>query len=988
MSSFLILFNTYKNLLSKHPDSGVTNADIQCATKKMLSLAAQQNTATLNKVSFYETLSTYFMQQPQPQPQQSSSLPSLECTPLLREIGWDLLTEIFLLYSLDERFSRFLLAICHAVSPRELSIMLSEVFTHPILSVNAMHHHFQLRILQKHYIMDDEDRGQQKQMMNLNLANKPMNMAASDDILAFHKNINYLKIQTLYIECVMLLFKRLTHAAAAASQGKNQMMEINHFYASLLPTAIAHFQALSKELSYQFYLHAMTQYHDHHQHQHGPHTPRHHHHHHCSHDGDMAADAVDAADENAAYAGVSALDATKKQAQEWLSSSKALYSAYLAQIYKLFALMVNHHCECDENDTPFHQHAVAVNVEELITVFHIQISTDDDDDDDDEKQTPLSKAKHSEHLNRLWLTRFGVGVVSGVYWWYNVVYHEDVENDGDINNDSMEILHNLKRPAYNIFMTDIVDDLRQQILVKLCHSLGMNGTVLMRLRDYLRTLETKLEAERPWHLNSDQMQVASNSNPSTPTPQLKPMSSIGHLDLNPIVEEQEDDMIDIKLDAVDASGGMDDEQDKSRPEVHTATISTHASEDHSTADADADDFGGDDDDDAGWYDNNTGAAVACADKNGFDDVDASKLLKMQETQSLVDELKTWNEYLPIFGVACYAHSLWVILQRDDCTRNAGESAVFKQHSKYVWQCIQLLMEQLTTLPAGIEFGEFILNTTVGKMSNKDLRVECKRDLDKLLSTAQFHEQGLWALVQYLTSQLKSINDRALHQKLWQFIVHLINAADLKTRFQCIVSTALQCPIPVVQSLMFTELKNQIFNNWNIADLGQSRPTKAPAQMAKGDDDNGDEEELVLAVAEDTLNPFCSSQVIMVLVQRLGRDLQNMSLQSIYQELDSLNACLNLCRFVLVKDKETNFTHIYDADCPLRQVLKTLYAEMTRISSEEKQLQQHGDKTVNGEDDDAKTIKLPELEQFQRQMMNNQFLVSLDLVKRILETYKV
>ena len=63
---------------------------------------------------------------------------------------------------------------------------------------------------------------------------------------------------------------------------------------------------------------------------------------------------------------------------------------------------------------------------------------------------------------------------------------------------------------------------------------------------------------------------------------------------------------------------------------------------------------------------------------------------------------------------------------------------------------------------------------------QDLVVENRKDLDRLLNTAQFHETGLWQLVQHLTSQLRSISDRALHQKLWQFVVHVINAADLKS----------------------------------------------------------------------------------------------------------------------------------------------------------------------------------------------------------------
>jgi len=235
----------------------------------------------------------------------------------------------------------------------------------------------------------------------------------------------------------------------------------------------------------------------------------------------------------------------------------------------------------------------------------------------------------------------------------------------------------------------------------------------------------------------------------------------------------------------------------------------------------------------------------------------------------------------------------------------------------------------------------------------------------LLSSNQFHEEGLWQLVQSLTARLKGIsNDRALTQKLWTFIVHLINAADLKTRFQCIVSTALQCPIPVVQSLIFTELKNQIFNNWNIA---------LDEKKKKNENDE---------IEQETLNPFCSRQVVMVLVQRLGKELQNMSLSNIYQELDSLNACLNLCRFVLTKDKQTNYTQIYDDDCPLKQVMQSLYDEMCRIRDDDKKEQEQEQK-----DKDKKKNVEKELEQFQRTMMKNQFLVSLDLVKRIQEMYK-
>merc|ERR1711920_1221304 len=124
--------------------------------------------------------------------------------------------------------------------------------------------------------------------------------------------------------------------------------------------------------------------------------------------------------------------------------------------------------------------------------------------------------------------------------------------------------------------------------------------------------------------------------------------------------------------------------------------------------------------------------------------------------------------------------------------------------------------------------------------------------------------------------------------------------------------------------------------------------------------------------ERTMNPFCSRQIVMVLVQRLSKELSDMSLLSIYQRLDSLNSCLNLCRFVLTKDKGTNFTQIYDDDCPLRQVIEALFAQMCKIRDDEGNDEEKGNE---------------EMKQFQRQMMRNQFLVSLDLVKRIREMYK-
>ena len=69
--SFFVLFDSYKKLLSqkdaedqKEDDPEhllVSSSDLQQATKKMFSIAVQQDTETLNKVSFYDSLCWHFI---------------------------------------------------------------------------------------------------------------------------------------------------------------------------------------------------------------------------------------------------------------------------------------------------------------------------------------------------------------------------------------------------------------------------------------------------------------------------------------------------------------------------------------------------------------------------------------------------------------------------------------------------------------------------------------------------------------------------------------------------------------------------------------------------------------------------------------------------------------------------------------------------------------------------------------------------------------
>eukprot|EP01084_Bolivina_argentea_P245512 411050_1 len=146
-----------------------------------------------------------------------------------------------------------------------------------------------------------------------------------------------------------------------------------------------HFQTLSKEISYQFYLHNLTQ-HQAHRKRSGSITKLHDHHH--AHRDPLNAE-----------------DSTKLQRQEWLKNTKKQFLNYLNCIYKLFALMVNNHIGESNNNKEIKDSPVDIN--ELIKVFKPEIiktkNDDDDDDGDDEDNENELKSKKAANLNTLWL---------------------------------------------------------------------------------------------------------------------------------------------------------------------------------------------------------------------------------------------------------------------------------------------------------------------------------------------------------------------------------------------------------------------------------------------------------------------------------------------------------------------------------------------------------------------------------------------------------
>ena len=102
----------------------------------------------------------------------------------------------------------------------------------------------------------------------------------------------------------------------------------------------------------------------------------------------------------------------------------------------------------------------------------------------------------------------------------------------------------------------------------------------------------------------------------------------------------------------------------------------------------------------------------------------------------------------------------------------------------------------------------------------------------------------------------------------------------------------------------TEMKNLMKNNMRIH-LYNSAPGRSFSSEPLSS--------IVVSDSENNRNPFVSRQAVIVLAQSIMKDANNntLNLGDIYGELDSLDACLNVIRFLLLKDKETNSTNIFD-----------------------------------------------------------------------------
>ena len=170
--------------------------------------------------------------------------------------------------------------------------------------------------------------------------------------------------------------------------------------------------------------------------------------------------------------------------------------------------------------------------------------------------------------------------------------------------------------------------------------------------------------------------------------------------------------------------------------------------------------------------------------------------KERRVQMIVDELQRWNEFLPLRGVSCYLASQ-IIEERDkekqskeknksekkEETKEEAEASkkkkeLYKAHSEIFWSSVKMLVQQPATILAGIEFGEHLLNNTIGRA--EDLKISCKEDMNGLFNSVQFNHLGLWQLCQALTQMMGLNSNEYLHRKLKNFIIHITNACDLQS----------------------------------------------------------------------------------------------------------------------------------------------------------------------------------------------------------------
>ena len=880
--NFEIFFKKYKEIISinelnmnNNSNNNDNNESLQTlcvATKRIFGLAIQQNKEYLNKLKFYETIKPMFL------------LNNNKCTKLLKEIGWDLLLELFLLYTKDDRISNILYSICNDGSPRELSIMFSEVFTHPLLSIHAISGYYAISMN-----INNNNDNNDINSVKIPQINKEKQKTL-DNMQDFHRNINYYKSQILFIKCIKILFN---------NNYKLNNKKISILFDQLLPSIMNSFGVVSRELSYIFYIKSQK-----------PKTQQNSI---INNNNNDIINSIDSAINNPpSLKRKNSFEQKENDIIKWMTTNKNDYLKYIDNMYDLFKTMIKIINETYNNDN---------NID--LNVMKIIFKEDtNNDDDSNESKTDINK---NMYRDKVWLVRFGLSILHGLYCWSNVP-----------NSDQPNIKN------VNFFDKYIANDIKTNILNELT-KIGFTLNTMISIHHHILFLETNLENAGPWSLHLNTGSASAPTTPTTSTPNAASVNaSMEQITLPPIVEEHSDhkkkhtckhNHHHHKTTKVTKFVIPETETTDDAPNI-TNNINNNNDNNDNNDDNNNDDGNVDNNDDTKNDDNddNDDWDDWNDDDNDIndDEMDEQQQKRTERMQKMVDEIKEYNDYFNNKALSCYYHSM-LIKNNIEITDELKENII--DNINLFVQCMTILFQQPMTITSACELGIFIIENGF---------------TNKLLTSAEFHEFGWWNMVQTLTTMMgynTSGNNKDLSKKLWKFIVKIINTSDLQSRFKCIASVAIQCPVAMVSSLMFTELKNQIFSNWN------------------SNDDN---------------NPFTSPEIVMILNERINKDVnKTSSSQTILSNLDSLNACLNVIRFLLLKDKETNITQIYDDDCPLKNTLIQLKSKIETYTNDDES------ETKNNNDNDPEN----EFERFQNSIIKNQFLLTLDLLKRIIDMYK-
>lgn len=292
---------------------------------------------------------------------------------------------------------------------------------------------------------------------------------------------------------------------------KQVLSKMDHYYSNLLPTTMNHFELLSKELSYHLFRKQQKLLeNEQHNSVDNPHS-----HSRSSSSLNLQNNFIEIAK-------------TNEKLRDEIRTSMSEYLLCVKEVSSLFSLLVSQFLKQNENNKndsiDFIElfHSTRTDNLDIDTMSDISTdneselrsqtgdSTGDDANDNsnsnnnadatgknDGNNTNNEETRVRKLINkqRLWLIRFGLRIMSGLYWWHSVEYiplNGDVKNDKNEskekeNNANTNNINRRKITPKETFFVKCLNPIIADVMLKGLEQIGLNVETLLNLQNHVKS---------------------------------------------------------------------------------------------------------------------------------------------------------------------------------------------------------------------------------------------------------------------------------------------------------------------------------------------------------------------------------------------------------------------------------------------------------------------------------------------------------------------